>query len=89
MNINFGTEDTPVSECLSIECVKNKIMIVEGLYEKGIKDKTDITYPLSIQGENIDQLNQDVYMKCAKCLWYNTRNELQSEFINLELLTEL
>ena len=65
------------------------VMIVEGLYEKGIKDKTDITYPLSIQGENIDQLNQDVYMKCAKCIWYNTRNELQSEFINLELLTEL
>lgn len=29
------------------------------------------------------------YNKCAKCIWYNTRNELQSEFINLELLTGL
>lgn len=29
------------------------------------------------------------YKKCAKCVWYNTRNELQSAFINLEILTEL
>lgn len=29
------------------------------------------------------------YNKCAKCVWYNTQNELQSEFINLEILTEL
>lgn len=25
----------------------------------------------------------------AKCLWYNTRKELQKEIINLEILTEL
>ena len=65
-------------------------MIVEGLYWKAIKDSTEVALPiLSKQDEEIDQLNQDVYMKCAKCLWYNTRNELQSAFINLELLTEL
>ena len=71
MNINFGTGDTPVSETLSIECVQNKIMIVEGFANIKI-------HP-----------HYQEYNRCAKCLWYNTRNELQSEFINLELLTEL
>ena len=79
MNINFGTGDTPVSECLSIECVRNKIMIVEGLYYRN---------QFSIWNINEDKTGKSK-AKYAKCLWYNTRNELQSELINLELLTEL
>lgn len=77
MNINFGTGDTPVSECLSIECVRNKIMIVEGLYY------------MDIRGLPKYELTKDDKPTHAKCLWYNTKNELQSEIINLELLTEL
>lgn len=65
------------------------IMIVEGLYEKGIEDKTDRIYPLSIQDKTAYQDKANIYQICAKCLWYNTRNELQSAFINLKILTEL
>ena len=56
---------------------------------KLLEDKTDRIYPLSIQDETDVQNKENIYARCAKCLWYNTRNELQSEFINLELLTEL
>ena len=53
------------------------IMIVEGLYY------------MDIRGLPKYELTKDDKPTHAKCLWYNTRNELQSEFINLELLTEL
>ena len=53
------------------------LMIVEGLYY------------MDIRGLPKYELTKDDKPTHAKCLWYNTRNELQSEFINLELLTEL
>ena len=52
-------------------------MIVEGLYY------------MDIRGLPKYELTKDDKPTHAKCVWYNTRNELQSEFINLELLTEL
>ena len=54
------------------------IMIVEGLYYRAGGGTMNITFA-----------NSKVEPKCAKCIWYNTQNELQCEFINLELLTEL
>ena len=53
-------------------------MIVEGLYYRAGGGTMNITFA-----------NSKVEPKCAKCIWYNTQNELQCEFINLELLTEL
>ena len=54
-------------------------MIVEGLYYRAVHGiKT-----------NINHTEAKVKPEYAKCIWYNTRNELQSELINLELLTEL
>jgi len=53
-------------------------MIVEGLYY------------LSKYGiRNINSIDKEKKPQWAKCLWYNTRNELQEELINLEILTEL
>ena len=69
----FGTGGKPTAEGVNIQ--QAKIMVVEGLFymDKGF--------------------NQPIKMKIkptiAKCIWYNTRNELQTEYINLELLTEL
>lgn len=55
------------------------IMIVEGLYYRdkkyGIKRRI--------------RANKEIKPELASCVWYNTKNELQSAFINLELLTEL
>ncbi len=54
-------------------------MIVEGLYHRnqfGIWNINDVEV-----GEAKPEY--------AKCFWYNTRNELQSEYITLEILTEL
>ena len=53
------------------------LMIVEGLYYQSGKDF------------NILPPDSPTKPELVKCVWYNTRNELQSEFINLELLTEL
>ena len=53
------------------------VMIIEGLYY------------MDIRGLPKYELTKDDKPTHAKCIWYNTRNELQSAFINLELLTEL
>ena len=55
------------------------IMIVEGLYYR------DKKYGIKRRLRD----NKEIKPELASCIWYNTRNELQSEFINLELLTEL
>lgn len=52
-------------------------MIVEGLYY------------MDIRGLPKYELTKDDKPTHAKCFWYNTRNELQKEFINLEILSEL
>lgn len=58
------------------------LMIVEGLYSKVIMDMIDIKLPK-------DHIKGGGDVKVAKCLWYNTKDELQSEYIRLELLAEL
>ena len=58
------------------------IMIVEGLYSKVILDMTDIKLPK-------DHIKGGGDVKVAKCIWYNTKDELQSEYIRLELLGDL
>ena len=58
------------------------LMIVEGLYSKVVLDMTDINLPK-------DHIKGGGDVKVAKCLWYNTKDELQSEYIRLELLQDL
>ena len=55
-------------------------MVVEGLYYQSTAGL--------IPSHEMPEDN-DYEPVAVKCLWYNTRNELQSAFINLELLTEL
>lgn len=54
-------------------------MIVEGLYHGNRFG----VYNIKESG------NKTAKLKYAKCLWYNKLNELQSELIDLEILTEL
>lgn len=72
--LEFGTSDKPTAEGVNIQ--QDKVMVVEGLY---YMDK--------------EGFNQLIKMKIkptiAKCIWYNTKNELQTEYINLEILIEL
>lgn len=53
-------------------------MIVEGLYY--------ISVPGTVPQYEKSNGSKPAF---AKCIWYNTRNELQSRYINLEILTEL
>lgn len=55
------------------------MMIVEGLYYR------DKKYGIKRRIRD----NKEIKPEFASCVWYNTRNELQSEFINIDLLTEL
>ena len=54
-------------------------MVVEGLYYR------DKKYGIKMRIRD----NKEIKPEVASCVWYNTRNELQSEFINIDLLTEL
>ena len=55
------------------------VMIVEGLYYRNQFGIWNIDHHKSATTKP----------EYAKCLWYNTKNELQSELISLALLTEL
>lgn len=54
------------------------LMIVEGLYYQSVSGML-----------NVKATAEEVKPISAKCIWYNTRDELQSEYIGLELLQDL
>ena len=71
--LEFGTSDKPTTEGVNIQ--QDKIKVVEGLYY--------------MTKEGYYQLaKKKIKPTMAKCIWYNTRNELQTEYINLEILAE-
>ena len=52
-------------------------MVVEGLYY------------LSVSGrKNVKETAEEVKPDSAKCVWYDSENKLQAEFIDLDILTE-
>lgn len=76
----------------------NSKVIVKGLYEKSIYG---LIQPPTMIVEGLYHKNQfgiwnikdveagTVEPEYAKCVWYNTQNELQKELIRLKILTEL
>ena len=54
------------------------LMIVEGLYYQAVSGMLNV----KVTAEEVKPIS-------AKCLWYNTKDELQSEYIRLELLQDL
>lgn len=75
------------------ECIKQFIEKMEANKDLTTMDLPDSFLPPVMIVEGLYNVKghpeHQEYQRSAKCLWYNTRNELQSECINLEILTEL
>lgn len=54
------------------------IMLVEGLYYQSVSGRL-----------NVKATAEEVKPDCAMCVWYDSENRLQTEYIDLDILTEL